>query len=136
MLWTLAEKTKLFLGKVTFGLSCTHNALYSIFKWSIVPISMEIRHDRKRLFCAADVPLSNKKKNSAFGRTIVEIFNFYSGKVTFGPPCIRQHCYIYLPVFPLLVPVFKKYWCEYCWISVFSVLSDDDKEISLLFSSV
>jgi hypothetical protein len=28
------------------------------------------------------------KKMSLFARAVTEIFNFLSGKVTFGPPCI------------------------------------------------
>ena len=54
----------------------------------MVPKDMGIRRDRKNMFCAADASLSQKKKISSFGRTVAEIFNFYSGKVTFGPPCI------------------------------------------------
>ena len=57
------------------------------FNWPIVSIHKEIRCDRKNIFCAADALLSDKKKISSFSRTVAEIFNFYSGKVTFGPPC-------------------------------------------------
>jgi hypothetical protein len=47
----------------------------------MVPKDMEIRRDRKNIFCAADAPLSNKKKISSFGRMVAEIFSFYCGKV-------------------------------------------------------
>ena len=56
-----------------------------------------------RTFFVQQMLLSDKKKISSFGRTVAEIFNFYSGKVTFGPPCIS----IAIP--KLLLLFFRKF---------------------------
>ena len=80
---TVAEILNFYSGKVTYGPPCISNG-------PVVLIHKEFKRDCKSIFCTVDAPLSNKKKISSFGQTVVEILNFYSGKVTYGPPCIND----------------------------------------------
>ena len=73
-----------------------------------------------------DAPLSNKKKISSFGRTVAEILNFYSGKVTYGPPCMHTNSSIWclLKLFVVWLScasIVYDNWFQECWLRTSSI---------------